>query len=33
MTASRQGKVINPLTAAEIRMLEKLPERLTYGIL
>ena len=29
-TASRQGKLINPLTAAEIRVLEKLPERLTY---
>ena len=29
-TASRQGKLINPLTPAEIRVLEKLPERLTY---
>ncbi len=29
-TASRQGNLINPLTAAEIRVLEKLPERLTY---
>jgi LuxR family maltose regulon positive regulatory protein len=28
--ASRQGNLINPLTAAEIRVLEKLPERLTY---
>ncbi len=24
------GKLINPLTPAEIRVLEKLPERLTY---
>jgi LuxR family maltose regulon positive regulatory protein len=28
--ASRQGKLLDPLTAAEIRVLEKLPERLTY---
>ena len=28
--ASRQGKLLDPLTAAEIRVLEKLAERLTY---
>ena len=28
--AFRQGKLIDPLTAAELRVLEKLPERLTY---
>ena len=28
--ASRQGKLLEPLTAAELRVLEKLPERLTY---
>src|SRR5689334_2860500 len=28
--ASRQDKLIDPLTAAELRVLEKLPERLTY---
>ena len=28
--APRQGKLLDPLTAAEIRVLEKLPERLTY---
>ena len=28
--ASRQGKLPEPLTAAELRVLEKLPERLTY---
>ena len=28
--ASGQGKLIDPLTAAELRVLEKLPERLTY---
>jgi LuxR family maltose regulon positive regulatory protein len=28
--ASRQSKLLDPLTAAEIRVLEKLPERLTY---
>ena len=29
-TASRQNKVLDPLTAAEIRVLEKLAERLSY---
>jgi LuxR family transcriptional regulator, maltose regulon positive regulatory protein len=29
--ASGQGKLIDPLTAAELRVLEKLPERLTYA--
>ena len=28
--ASRPGKLIDPLTAAELRVLEKLAERLTY---
>jgi LuxR family transcriptional regulator, maltose regulon positive regulatory protein len=28
--ASGQGKLIDPLTAAELRVLEKLPERITY---
>ena len=28
--ASRQGRLLDPLTAAEIRVLEKLPEGLTY---
>jgi LuxR family transcriptional regulator, maltose regulon positive regulatory protein len=28
--AARQGKLVDPLTAAELRVLEKLPERLTY---
>ena len=28
--APQQGKLLDPLTAAEIRVLEKLPERLTY---
>jgi len=30
VSTARQGKLIEPLTAAELRVLEKLPERLTY---
>jgi LuxR family transcriptional regulator, maltose regulon positive regulatory protein len=30
-SASRQGKLLDPLTAAEMRVLEKLPQRLTYA--
>ncbi|MGH3173469.1 MAG: response regulator transcription factor, partial [Streptosporangiaceae bacterium] len=30
-SAPRQGKLLNPLTTAEIRVLEKLSERLTYA--
>jgi LuxR family maltose regulon positive regulatory protein len=29
-SAPRQGKLLDPLTAAEIRVVEKLSERLTY---
>jgi LuxR family maltose regulon positive regulatory protein len=29
--ASRQGKILDPLTAAELRVLQKLAERLTYA--
>jgi LuxR family transcriptional regulator, maltose regulon positive regulatory protein len=31
MPASRQGKILDPLTAAELRVLQKLAERLTYA--